>query len=109
MGGCAAVDSGTTELTEHDVARLRRKDVRVVKESIDRGRAKLALWIRLIEAVEEFSGDEFEGDTSEAAAVLAALPLSSVTDRATERRVAALLRDRRALVEEAVSKLRRRS
>lgn len=106
LGGCAAIDSGTTELTEHDVARLRRRTVADVKDSIQRGRKKLALWIRLVETLEDCP-DAITSDTSEAKKVLEALPFREVSDRATEYRVAALLADHGVLVAEAMKKLRR--
>lgn len=107
LGGCAAIDSGTTELTEHDVARLRRTDAKNVKDSIQRGRDKLALWIKLLETLEDVP--DREGCSLDGVAeILDALPLREVTDRATEARVAALLSDHREFVVEAVKMLRRR-
>lgn len=53
--GCMAVDAGTTELTEHDVARVRQTKAKAAAASIERGRDKMRLWLRLVEAAEGIS------------------------------------------------------
>lgn len=57
-GNCAAVDTGTTHLTERDIARIYKEPLVKSRERIARGRKKLSAWLALIELAESVDADE---------------------------------------------------
>lgn len=53
LGCCMIHDSGHTELTKFDIARIHGIKPRAAQEMIDAGRDKLALWLRLVDAADD--------------------------------------------------------
>jgi len=107
QAGCTAIDAGTTTLTHHDVARVRKKTAAEAAASVDRGRKKLALWMRLVRTLEDVKPSQDTSLDERVREVMAALPLRDVSESATVDRVRTLVADYGVLVSETLSKLGR--
>ncbi len=52
LGNCMIHDSGHTEITKFDIARINGIKERAAQEMVDAGKDKLALWLKLVDAAE---------------------------------------------------------
>jgi hypothetical protein len=54
---CMVVDTGSTHLTDRDLARVSGEPLSHVRARVERGRAKLAAWLALLDLVESTDAD----------------------------------------------------
>ena len=106
LGRCMAIDTGTTEVTRYDIARLRRKKVSEIDVSVERGREKIAAFFKLLDTAEDVVPSADSRYDEAAKNLMAALPLSEVAE-VTMGRARTLVAEHDGLVREVIRKLRR--